>query len=45
VGCITRGTSGPSRPPGGRAVTMPANLDENNATVLDTVFLSREGPS
>jgi hypothetical protein len=39
VGCIRR-SYGPDRMQGGRAVIIPAGVDENNTVALDAVFLS-----
>jgi hypothetical protein len=41
VGCTTRGTHGPDRIQARRAVTIPADVDGNDAAALDAVFLSK----
>jgi hypothetical protein len=45
VGCITDGSSGLGKSQAGRAVTIPADMDENNTAVIDAVFSSGVRPS
>jgi hypothetical protein len=41
VGYITKGTYRPDKIQAQRAVIIPANINKNNAAVLDAVFLSK----
>jgi hypothetical protein len=39
VGCITKGTYRPDKIQAQKAVTIPADVNKNNAAALDAVFL------
>lgn len=41
VGCTTRSSHGPARIQAGRAATIPAGVDGNDAAALDAVFSSK----